>query len=95
MKNIFTEHPSTVGESYLMHCKFALLFGMKMFMAGSACVIHAIFPFLFPKTGSRLLFEMMTDFVSRMPNVDESFIHLSNTIEKKMLNVKKKNKEAE
>lgn len=49
MKKFFTQHPFSVGETYLQHFKYALLFGVSMLMGGLACIIHAIFPFLFQK----------------------------------------------
>ena len=54
MKNLsqlFTEHPASVHESYSEHLVMAGGFGAKMIIAGFACVLHGIFPFLFIKTG--------------------------------------------
>jgi hypothetical protein len=48
----FTDHPKSVGETYGEHLMTALRFGARMVMAGSACMLHGIFPFLFVKTGS-------------------------------------------
>ncbi|WP_349369615.1 DUF6356 family protein [Salinarimonas sp.] len=49
----FTDHPASVGESYLEHMGVAFSFGVRMIGAGLACLAHGIFPFLFTKTGSR------------------------------------------
>jgi Family of unknown function (DUF6356) len=49
---LFTEHPGTVGETYSEHMGVALYFGARMVVAGSACMLHGLFPFLFVKTGS-------------------------------------------
>ena len=51
IKRAFTEHPASVGESYFQHMGMAFGFGAKMMMSGLACLIHAIFPFLFVTTG--------------------------------------------
>lgn len=83
MKNIFTDHPHSIGETYLHHLKFASLFGMKMMAGGIACLLHAIFPFLFQKTGSNLLLEMTHDFVERMPRIEGKVAELSAVIEHK------------
>jgi hypothetical protein len=58
IKRIFTEHPSTVGESYGEHLVTAAGFGARMLVAGSACMIHALLPFLFQKNGSRTIAEL-------------------------------------
>lgn len=48
----FTEHPASVGESYFQHLGRALGFATQMVLAGIACAIHAVLPFLFVRTGS-------------------------------------------
>lgn len=53
--SLFTEHPESVNETYTEHFVMAGGFGMKMIMAGFACVLHGIFPFLFVKTGSKAI----------------------------------------
>ncbi len=53
IKNAFTEHPASVGESYFQHMGMAFGFGGKMFLAGIACMLHAVFPFLFVCTGRK------------------------------------------
>jgi hypothetical protein len=49
---LFTEHPASVDESYFEHLATALSFGTRMLAAGLACLIHAVLPFAFTKTGS-------------------------------------------
>lgn len=48
----FTDHPATVGETYVEHFHHASSFGVRMILGGFACLLHGIFPFLFVKTGS-------------------------------------------
>ena len=55
LKKAFTEHPSSVGESYLQHMGMAFGFGSKMVVAGMACLLHGLFPFLFVTTGRRCI----------------------------------------
>jgi hypothetical protein len=50
--NPFTAHPHAVGESYGAHARAAAGFGAAMVLAGLACIVHAVFPFLFVRTGS-------------------------------------------
>lgn len=52
LQRLFTEHPASVGETYSQHLITALSFGARMIAAGSACMLHGFFPFLFVKTGS-------------------------------------------
>ncbi|MEM7090616.1 MAG: DUF6356 family protein [Pseudomonadota bacterium] len=51
----FTEHPQSVGESYLQHAGFALGFAASLFIAGLAALSHAILPFTFQKTASEIV----------------------------------------
>ena len=53
--SLFTEHPNSVGESYVEHLQSAAGFGSRMVMAGIACLLHGLFPFLFVTTGSRTI----------------------------------------
>lgn len=48
----FSEHPASVGESYFQHMAMASSFGAAMLLAGLACLVHAVLPFAFVKTGS-------------------------------------------
>lgn len=50
---LFQDHPASVGETYFEHLGSATGFGVTMILAGFACLIHGVFPFLFVKTGSR------------------------------------------
>ena len=54
----FREHPASVGESYVEHFGVATSFGFTLVMAGFACLVHAIFPFLFTTTGRRTIEEL-------------------------------------
>lgn len=52
MRISFTEHPASVGETYFEHMAMASGFGLRMLLGALACLMHAILPFLFVKTGS-------------------------------------------
>ena len=58
MRNPFTAHPRAVGETYLEHGLFATRYGVKMTLGGIAVLVHAVFPFLFEKTGSCITREL-------------------------------------
>ncbi|MEZ5565695.1 MAG: DUF6356 family protein [Gammaproteobacteria bacterium] len=55
---LFTDHPASIGETYLQHMGRAAGFSLKMVASGIACLIHALLPFLFVHTGSRAVTEL-------------------------------------
>ena len=55
---LFTDHPATVGESYFGHMAFAAWFASRLFLAGAAALVHAVLPFLFETTASRIVREL-------------------------------------
>ncbi|MBV8853400.1 MAG: hypothetical protein JOY91_08360 [Sinobacteraceae bacterium] len=58
LRRLFTEHPASVGESYWGHLLRASWFSARLLLAGSACLVHAVLPFLFVKTGSQAITEL-------------------------------------
>jgi len=71
LKRAFTEHPASVGESYWRHLGAALGFGVKMFLSGLACMVHAVFPFLFVRTGRNCIIDLHDRLVvNRCRNAD-------------------------
>ena len=54
----FTSHPASVGETYPEHFVAAAGFAATLAKATFCCAVHAVFPFLFEKTGSRLITEL-------------------------------------
>ena len=55
---LFLDHPRSVKESYFEHFWFAGKFAVRLFAAGGAAAIHALFPCLFEKTASRMIRRM-------------------------------------
>ncbi|HKU95220.1 MAG TPA: DUF6356 family protein [Vineibacter sp.] len=51
----FADHPASVGESYGEHMGVAFSFGGRMILAGIACLLHGLLPFLFVSTGSQTI----------------------------------------
>tara|TARA_B100001939_G_scaffold48499_1_gene37912 strand:+ start:1184 stop:1393 length:210 start_codon:yes stop_codon:yes gene_type:complete len=67
MKNIFTEHPNSVGESYTEHMFFAILIGLKLILWGIAAIVHALFPFVLKTFVSSNIKKLHDDiFINRM-----------------------------
>lgn len=64
LHRLFNDHPATVGESYGEHLAAASGFGMRMVLAGMACLIHGLLPFLFTRTGSDAIRELHTRMVT-------------------------------
>ena len=55
---LFSEHPQSVGETYGQHLMAAGRFGVMLLSAAVVCLVHAVFPFLFEKTGSRMITQL-------------------------------------
>ena len=55
LRQLFLTHPASLGETYAGHARFALGFGLWLILAGLAALVHAVLPFLFPTTASRIL----------------------------------------
>lgn len=53
--NLFTAHPASVDESFGEHFIFAMKFAGLLFAAAGAALVHAILPFMFEKTASRII----------------------------------------
>ena len=51
----FRQHPRDVGETYWEHFGQAFGFASLLFVAASACLFHAVLPFLFTSTGSAMV----------------------------------------
>ena len=48
----FTDHPATVGESYLQHQRAAFGYSARLFRASLCCALHGLFPWLHTRSGS-------------------------------------------
>ncbi len=70
LKAKFTEHPATVGENYGEHFVSAMSFSLAMLRAAFFCAVHAVFPFLFVKTGSECITELHDRMVTHRSKVD-------------------------
>ena len=58
MLRAFTDHPASVDETYGEHLVMAASFALRLLLASLACFVHALLPFLFVKTGSRMITEL-------------------------------------
>ena len=69
LRRWFSEHPHSVGESYADHFRVAVRFGAAMVSAGVACMLHALVPALFERTGSRTIKRLYAEMVARQPGM--------------------------
>ncbi len=58
MKILFCDHPASVNETYGEHLVVASGFALRLMAGGLACLVHALLPFLFVKTGSAIIEEL-------------------------------------
>lgn len=65
MKNIFTQHPNSVGESYLQHLWKAFSFSLLLFSLSLKALIHAILPFLYENAVSERIKILSDDMQAR------------------------------
>lgn len=55
---LFLDHPRSVEESYGEHALFDFSFALKLFVASLAALVHAILPFAFEKTASKMIAQL-------------------------------------
>lgn len=58
LRQLFTDHPASVGETYWQHLGMAWGFSWRLMAAALACLVHALLPFLFVRTGSKAITEL-------------------------------------
>ena len=55
LRQIFLEHPKSMGETYLGHQREAFGIGLSMIAGGLACVMHGLVPAMFLTTGGDMI----------------------------------------
>jgi hypothetical protein len=71
MRLSFSEHPTSVGESYRRHFVHASEFSLRMIAGGLAVAVHAILPFLFMRTGSSIIASLHDDMITNRMRLTE------------------------
>lgn len=61
----FIQHPAKVGESYWQHFAVAARFGVTLFKAAGAALVHALFPFLCEHTASDTIMALHREMSAR------------------------------
>lgn len=67
LDRLFLDHPRSVGEHYGEHALVAGRFGIAMVAGGLACLVHAIVPALFTRTGSNTIRRLHATMNARKP----------------------------
>ena len=70
MKNIFTKHPKSIGDSYFRHFLNAFSFGVKLLLIAVRVFIHGIFPFFFEHSASDRV-SKLNDLLQQRKNVTD------------------------
>lgn len=65
LRKLFTEHPASVGESYLQHLGVATRFGWRLTRGGLACMLHGALPFLYKTAGSDTVRALHAELVAK------------------------------
>jgi hypothetical protein len=68
LRQWFLAHPASVGESYAEHFGVASRFGLTMIRGGLVCLVHALVPALFERTGSTAIKRLYGEMVARQPD---------------------------
>jgi hypothetical protein len=76
-QRLFLDHPRSLGESYWRHQRAALSFAALLLAAGLACLVHAVVPGLFTRTGSRTIDRLYRRMLSRGPGGSEGGIPMA------------------
>ena len=54
-RDLFLSHPRSVDESYFQHMAFAARFSALLLAAAFCALVHAVLPFAFERTASRIV----------------------------------------
>ena len=68
----FTDHPAAVGETWGQHASTAFGFALSLQGAALAALVHAILPFMFVKTASKIITRLHTRMVSHRSRTTSS-----------------------
>lgn len=52
---LFSDHPTSVNETYFEHMRFAATFAFWLMAAAFCAAVHAIIPALFEKTAGNII----------------------------------------
>ena len=65
IRRLFTDHPRSLGMSWVSHGLGAIGIGARMVGAGLACMVHAIVPALFTETAGKTVVKLHEHMAAR------------------------------
>ena len=65
LRRLFTDHPRSLGMSWVSHGLGAIGIGARMVGAGIACMVHAIVPALFTETAGKTVIKLHEHMAAR------------------------------
>ena len=75
IRELFTSHPASVGETYGEHMRVALSFAGPLAKAAGAALVHAFLPFLFTTTASLTVRRLHDRMASRCAACPKAGLH--------------------
>jgi len=74
----FTEHPHSVGETYVEHWQSAMGFAATMALLAVVCAVHAFVPGLFKQTASRTIDNLHRRMITKRQRRSDAPAHATN-----------------
>ncbi len=71
MVKLFLKHPSSIGETYFQHMKYALKISYRLAKISVMICIHAFLPFYFETKGGELICELNKELAGRKGGKNE------------------------
>lgn len=71
MRLFSKDHLRQVEESYMTHCRFGIWAGLVLGLLAIISLIHAIFPFLFPRVPDKIYRYFVTHSATRLERVSQ------------------------
>ncbi|MGI4878407.1 MAG: DUF6356 family protein [Janthinobacterium lividum] len=65
IKRLMTDHPASVGETYLEHMRASLGVAAQLAAAAAGCVVHAVVPGWCTRTGSTAVLRLYAEIYPR------------------------------
>lgn len=75
LRNLFNDHPRSVGETYGEHMLVALSFAGPLAKAAAAALVHAFLPFLFVRTASLTIKSLHDRMTRRCASCAKAALH--------------------
>jgi hypothetical protein len=65
IRQLFFDHPTSVGETYAQHFRVATRFGWRLTRGGLGCMVHGLLPFAFKSSGSDTVRDLHAELVAK------------------------------